>query len=192
MMGKPSVLVVGGTGFVGYRIVHHFVHHTDFGQVSVLSRSGGSTSGKSRVNGANYFSADISDLDSLQSSLDEINPKVIIHAASPSPVTGTTTQYKTVTIDGTNNLLLCAKKSPSIRILIYTSSSTIAKGHEHLNVDETYPLAYTDAKAPAYAKAKALAEIAILEANNPLVSKEKAEDSWTGHLCTGALRLPIV
>lgn len=191
-MEKPSVLIVGGSGFMGYHIVHHFVHHPDFGSVTVLSRSAGSSQSKNHVEGASYVSANLNDAKSIRSVLSEIKPTVIIHAASPSPVTGTPREYKEITVDGTNNLLDLARESKHVRVLIYTSSSTMAKGREHVDLDETYPLADTDPKAPVYAQTKASAEIAVLKANKPLPINSTKEGDWTGYLSTGSLRFPIV
>jgi sterol-4alpha-carboxylate 3-dehydrogenase (decarboxylating) len=182
------VLVIGGCGFIGCHIVQHFVDATDFPQVFVLSRSALHTANK--VDGAIYLAGDLRDRASIVSALEQSRPAVIIHAASPSPITGTPKEYQNITVDGTKTLLELALASEDVRVLIYTSSSTMAKGREHLNVDEEAPLADTDAKAPAYARTKAIAERAVLQANNPLTD-EHSTFRWNGHLCTAALRFPI-
>jgi sterol-4alpha-carboxylate 3-dehydrogenase (decarboxylating) len=75
--------------------------------------------------------------------------------------------------------------------LIYVSSSTLAKGPEHINLNEGHPLAHTDPKSSAYARSKALADVMILEASNP-PPLDTAATSWEGHLLTAALRFPII
>lgn len=182
-----SVLVVGGTGFVGYHLVSYFISRTSFTNIAVLSRS--ATGSKNRVEGATYHAGDLTKHSEIKELLDKLKPTVIIHAASPSPVTGTKKEYEHINIKGTENLLRVAKESEYVRVFIYTSSSTLAKGLEHLNLDESYPLAHTDPKASPYAKSKADAEVMVLQNNHPT----SAEDTnWVGSLATAALRFPII
>lgn len=188
-MAQHPVLVVGGCGFVGYHIVRHFVQAPEFNPVYVISRS--ATNSRNKVDGAKYIAGDLGDHESFRRILQEIRPHVIVNAASPSPVTGTPKEYQKIAVDGTKNLLSLATKSPDVQILVYTSSSTMAKGPEHVNLDETFPMADTDPKAPAYARTKAMAERMVLAANQPFNQVESGSD-WTGYLLTGALRLPIV
>lgn len=171
-MAHNSVLVVGGCGFIGYHIVRHFVQASQFTSVHVISRF--AVKSRNKVDGANYFDGDLGDYESIRAILRDVRPQVIIHAASPSPVTGTPREYQEIAVDGTRNLLNFAKESPDVQGLIHTSSSTMARGREHLNLDESYPLANTDPNAPAYARTKATAEIMVLEVNNPL---DQADDA---------------
>jgi sterol-4alpha-carboxylate 3-dehydrogenase (decarboxylating) len=89
-----------------------------------------------------------------------------------------------MTILGTKNLLKLAKESKDVQVFIYTSSSTLARGPEHLNLTEDCLLANADPKSPAYGRAKALADIMVLKANEPLPSTgiARKEMSWEGHL----------
>jgi sterol-4alpha-carboxylate 3-dehydrogenase (decarboxylating) len=182
-----SVLVVGGVGFVGYHIVSYFIAHNSFKAVTVLSRSAASSS--NRVEGATYLTGNLADHGDIRLLLEKLKPSIIIHAASPSPVTGTRKEYETVNIKGTRNLLKCAKESDHVRAFIYTSSSTLARGPEHLNLDESCALANTDKKATPYARSKAEAEVMVLEANSQMSTKD---DSWSGYLATASLRFPII
>lgn len=187
LTASHSVLVVGGVGFVGYHLVSYFVEHKIFAKVAVLSRSAASS--QNRVEGAEYHAGDLTAHDDINKILEELRPAVIIHAASPSPVTGTPKEYEHVNIRGTQNLLKVAKESEYVRAFIYTSSSTLAKGPEHLNLDESCALANSDPKASAYAKSKANAEIMVLHANYP---KPGDAATWAGYLATASLRLPII
>jgi len=189
---QSSVLVLGGCGFIGFHIVSHFVKDPAFASVAVVSRY--ATNSRNHVDGVSYYTGDLTNPSSIKQLLLKIRPTVIIHAASPSPVTGTPNEYQRVTIQGTHNLLEIAKASNDVQAFIYVSSCTLAKGAEHLNLTEDYPLANTDSKGSAYAKTKALAEIMVLEANAPLpVSETTAEEkSWAGCLCTASIRLPMV
>ncbi|KAJ4376213.1 erg26, C-3 sterol dehydrogenase [Neocucurbitaria cava] len=184
---NDSVLVVGGGGFVGYHLTSYFVTNKSFAKVNVMSRK--ATSSKNNVSGATYHNGDITDEDQLRRVIEETKPAVIIHAASPSPVTGTATEYKQVNIKGTGNLLRCAKDSKHVKAFIFTSSSALAKGAEHLDLSEECMLANEDPNATPYARSKATAELRVLGANNP---KLQEYPSWKGYLATAALRLPIV
>ncbi|TVY64301.1 Sterol-4-alpha-carboxylate 3-dehydrogenase [Lachnellula suecica] len=192
MSSESTVLIFGGCGFVGFHLVRHFVKTSTFTSVAVVSRS--AANHDNHVDGATYHSGDLTDHDSIEQLLLKIKPTIIIHAASPSPVTGTPNEYEHVTIQGTKNLLKIAKRSKDVRALIYISSSALAKGPEHVNLDENHPLANTDPKSSAYARTKALADLMVLEANNPFPFSEPSvkETSWEGHLLTASLRFPIV
>ncbi|KAF1962261.1 C-3 sterol dehydrogenase/C-4 decarboxylase-like protein [Byssothecium circinans] len=186
-----SVLIVGGTGFVGRHLVSHFLANPTFTKVIVLSRSAATSA--SRLEGATYLSCDLTDYASIRACISDIKPTLIIHAASPSAVTGTKNQYKKVNLHGTQNLLKTAKQSEHVRSLIYTSSSTLAMGREHVDVDESCELANYDAKASPYARSKANAETMILHANYPKYTEdEEYEANWAGHIATASIRLPIV
>lgn len=186
---EDSVLILGGCGFLGYHLVRHFVEHSAFSSISVVSRS--AATNKNQVNGAEYYCGDLTDRNSLERLFLQIKPALVIHAASPSPLTGTPKDYETVTIRGTQNLLELAKNSKYVRALIFTSSSTIALGAEHLNLTEDCALANEDQDAPPYARAKALAEIMVLKANEPINNTTK-DLSLVGSLSTASLRLPVV
>ncbi|KAI9643443.1 erg26, C-3 sterol dehydrogenase [Ciborinia camelliae] len=187
-----SILVIGGCGFVGYHLVHHFVENATFSAVAVASRSANHS--KNRISGASYHDVDLTDNGSIENLIDAVKPTVIIHAASPSPVTGTPKDYDKVTIQGTKDLLRIAKKSTNVQALIYTSSSLLYTGPKHINLTEESLLADSDPKAPAYGRSKALAEKLVLNANEPLpIDKPiKKAFSWEGYLYTGALRFPII
>jgi len=187
-MTHHPVLVVGGCGFIGYHIVRHFVQAVKFSPIWVMSRSAANSA--NTVDGVNYIDGDLGDYETIQRVLQDVRPHIIVHAATPSPVTGTPKEYQRIVVDGTKNLLGLAKGSPDVRVLIFTSSSTIAKGHEHLSLDESFPLADTDPKASAYARTKAMADVMVLKANCPLPQADVGLD-WSGFLFTGTLRLPI-
>ncbi|TGO51342.1 hypothetical protein BCON_0163g00230 [Botryotinia convoluta] len=186
-----GVLIIGGCGFVGYHLVCHFVSNSKFSPIAVASRS--AKQSKNKVNGATYHNVDLTDPSSIEELIDDLKPTVIMHVASPSPVTQTANDYDRVAIQGTKDLLRIAKKSKGVQVLIYTSSSLLCSGPEHVNLTEE-SLANSDPKAPAYARTKAHAEKLILSANNllPLDDSENKVFSWEGYLCTGALRFPII
>lgn len=188
---QNTVLIVGGVGFVGHHLVSHFLADPSCIRVFGLSRSVASS--RFRVEGAKYVRGDLTDHSSISQILREIKPTVIIHAASPSPVTGTTKEYRLVNLHGTKNLLKCAKESEHVRAFLYTSSSALAYGGTHENLDEDCELANRDWRASAYARSKADAETMVLHANYPKPVEDKSQNNnWAGHLATASLRFPII
>jgi sterol-4alpha-carboxylate 3-dehydrogenase (decarboxylating) len=188
-LAEPTILIVGGCGFVGYHLVRRFIRENSFSQICVLSRS--ATKSKNQINGVHYYSGDIANFKATERLLEQIKPMVIVHAASPSPITGSPREYQNVSVIGTRNLLSLAKQSPYTSALVYTSSSTIAKGPAHIDLTEDCELANADPCAPSYARAKADAEDMVLQANAPPPNHLHAPD-YSGHLATGSLRFPII
>lgn len=187
-MSHP-LLILGGCGFLGHHLVVHFAQDPNFGSVHVVSRSAAKT--KVHVDGVMYHTGDITHHGSTKQLVLKIKPNVIIHAATPSPVSGKPKEYEIVTIQGTQNLLQISKDSEFVQAFIFTSSSTMAKGREHLNLTEDCPLANEDPKMPPYARTKAIADLMVLKANNP-PKKTSKNSFWEGHLATGTLRFPII
>ena len=195
---EHSILIVGGTGFIGRHLVSHFLADPTFSKVYVLSRSASPSTktnngNKSHLPGATYLTGDLTNYASIRTIIRETQPTLIVHAASPSPETGTARQYEKVNLHGTQNLLRSAKQSDHVRAFIYTSTSTHARGREHVNQDETCDLASYDADASLYARSKACADNMVLHANYPRYREDEAfEPTWAGRLSTASIRLPIV
>ncbi|KAL8730201.1 MAG: hypothetical protein Q9181_004752 [Wetmoreana brouardii] len=178
-----SVLVVGGCGFVGFHVVHHFLMDSTFTSVSVLSRN----PRDNRIHGVSYHPGDIADLAQLRHLVHKISPSLIVHTASPSAISATLRAFEEVTISGTRNLLLVASEVPTVKAFIYTSSATIAAGSEHINLEETTSLADTVPNSNPYAKTKAQADKMVLHAN-----RFPETGASTQGLSTACIRLPLV
>ncbi|MCJ1268804.1 hypothetical protein MMC22_008692 [Lobaria immixta] len=160
-----SVLVVGGCGFLGFHLVGCLLEDPDCSTVSVLSR----TPTRNRLPGVSYHAGDITSPEAVQSLLNELKPRVIIHAAAPSghAVTGSVSVYQETNIKGTANLLACAAQAPSTVAFVYTSTSIALVGSEHLFADESSPVLNASSKENEYAKTKAVADTLVLAANSP-------------------------
>ena len=158
-----SVLLICGCGFVGFHVVHAFLHDPRCTSVSVISRNPNCN----RLSGVSYYACDISSPSTLLPLINRIQPTVIIHAATPSPVSYKAKIFESVNIQGTRNLLNAASSVHAVKAFIFTSTTTVVAGAEHIELDETAPLADTDPKASLYAKTKALADKMVLEANRP-------------------------
>lgn len=84
---------------MGFHLVQYFVTASTFTSVSVVTRSA-ATSNK-KIDGAAYYSGNITDHNSMKQLLSQIKPVIIIHAISPSPVKGTPKEYLDVSLQGT-------------------------------------------------------------------------------------------
>lgn len=178
-----SVLVIGGCGFVGFHLVRHLLLEHSCTSVSVISRN----PQRNRLSGVSYHAGDITDAISLRALILQIQPQVIIHAACPSPITGSPKEYRAVTVQGTSNLLKAASSLPSVKAFIFTSSSTMAAGPEHITRDESTALADTYPASHPYAKTKAVADKLVLAANTSTFNEKDGSG-----LRTACIRLPIV
>lgn len=185
MFAKPddvgSVLVIGGCGFVGFHIVRHFLLEPSCSSVSVISRN----PKRNHLPNVSYHAGDISDLVTLRDLLRQINPTVVIHAACPSPIAARAKDYENTTVQGTRNLLNAACDVGSVKAFIFTSSSTMAAGPEHVDLDEDFPLADTCPTSHPYARTKAQADKMVLEFS-------KTARDHGSCMRTACIRLPIV
>ena len=94
--------------------------------------------------------------------------------------------YENIIVKGTRDLLAIASDAPSVKAFIYTSSVAVATDSEHIDLDETAPLADAHPGSYPYARAKAKANRMVLTANN-----SKVLDDRLG-LLTACIRLSIV
>ncbi len=177
-----AVLVVGGSGFVGFHISQYFLQQPGCTSISVLSRS----PRRNILPGVSYYAGDVSSPSELQKTIEKISPTVIIHAACPPATSASAMTYHEIIVEGTRALLKLALKLSSVKVFIYTSSATMAAGPAHIDLDETTSLADTDPQSHPYARCKAIADKMVLSANAP--SSEDGE----GGLLTACIRLPIV
>ena len=177
-----SVLVVGGCGFVGFHIVRHLLKSSSCDTICVVSRNPTTN----RLPGVNYQAGDITDIENIRSVILQLCPSVIIHAACPDATSATAKAFHQVTVQGTQNLLQVALDAPSVKVFIFTSSATMAAGPEHIDLDESTPLADSDPNSYPYVRTKAQADKMVLKANKPIVEQDKSG------LLTGCIRLPIV
>ncbi|KAI4274953.1 MAG: hypothetical protein LQ337_003559 [Flavoplaca oasis] len=171
-----SVLVIGGCGFLGYEIVRLLAKESGC-SIAVTSRN----PQEPRVDGITYHACDITDVDSLQTLLANVQPQVIIHSASPLfflDKVDKSALHQT-NILGTQNLLKAAISTKSVRALIYTSSSSIHIRSSKSLITEDAPLVDRSTSTDEYAITKAIADTTVLEANS-------------SELRTICLRLPAI
>ncbi|CAL8582395.1 hypothetical protein XPA_008061 [Xanthoria parietina] len=66
----------------------------------------------------------------VESVLNKVRPQVIIHTASPiAMASNNSALYYAVNVDGTRNLLECARDLKTVNAFVYTSSASVAPRH---------------------------------------------------------------
>ena len=162
-ISNKSVLVVGGCGFLGYHIVSQLLESR--AQVSVLD----SKIDRNRVNSVQYHSADISIKADVDAVLTIVRPQVIIHTASPTALSTNSELYHRVNVDGTRNLLECARSVKTVKAFVYTSSASVVHDgiSDLVDADESFPVLYVPDQKEVYSHTKALADDLVRAANDP-------------------------
>lgn len=166
-----SVLVVGGCGFLGFHIVRQLLEDPECSNVAVLSRN----PNRNCLPTVSYHAGDLANPQTVQTLLNQLKPRVIIHTASPLANDGTrdASYYKQTNIVGTQNLLACAKNTPSVVAFLYTSSCSVLVGTNHYFSDEIKPLLDAASKDNPYVVSKAIADALVLAANREPNDKHK-------------------
>lgn len=165
-MSLDTVLVTGGCGLVGFHIVQALLRESC--SVHVISRN-------PTVNclaEAIYHTGDVSSIETIQDILTKVQPSVIFHVASPTAAINTNAEraYHKTIVHGTENLLRCAKSAPSVKAFVYTSSVAVmaaSTGSSFVNLTEDALLLTRSSRADPYSRCKAIADVAVLAANNP-------------------------
>lgn len=161
-MSEKTVLVVGGCGFLGYHIVNAFVKDSTWSSIHVMSRD----PSRNQVERAHYHSGSLTSLEQLRSVLAEVQPSFIIHTASPAATGHAGNGYfYEITVKGTQNLLRAAIENNHVKWLIYTSTVEVMEGSSHSFITEDAQMCTTTSRAEYYAKTKAMADRAVLDAN---------------------------
>jgi nucleoside-diphosphate-sugar epimerase len=153
-----SVLVTGGTGFLGRRIVERLL-----GQgraVSVLARN---PAPDLEARGVRVICAAIDNAEAVHRAC--AGMETVFHVAAKVGVWGDYESYYDANVLGTRAVLYGCR-SHDVKKLIYTSTpSVVYNGRDLTNADESLPL--TTACPSPYPLTKALAEAEVLAANSP-------------------------
>lgn len=160
-----SVLVVGGGGFLGQRIVKQLIESGDSSHITVFDLKADGN----RIIGPDYVAGNITSKEDVMAVLNQAKPKVIFHTASPKPLGNNKKLFEEVNINGTRNLVECAKEAGFTKAFIYTSSSSIIHDNysDIVNATEDAPLCFVPEQKQYYSHTKAVAETIVMEANTP-------------------------
>ena len=158
-----SVLVVGGCGFLGSRIVRQLLESHNTTSLAVVDID----TNRARLPSVSYHDADISSQEDVKSVFRQLRPNTVFHTAAPKPFSSAKSSFEKINIDGTRNLLEAAQNTGSVNAFIYTSSSGVI--HDSISnitdADETWPILYTPVQKSPHAHSKAIAENLVLRAN---------------------------
>ena len=153
-----KVLVTGGTGFLGSAIVRMLIGkgHT------AVSFSRGNYSHLCAT-GMDIQQGDLRDIKALRQAASGCD--AVIHTAAKAGVWGPAEDYERTNVQGTQNVIQVCREL-QIRRLVYTSSpSVVFTGGDEDGIDESAP--YAERFLADYPRTKALAEQAVLAANDP-------------------------
>ncbi|KID64162.1 Sterol-4-alpha-carboxylate 3-dehydrogenase, decarboxylating [Metarhizium brunneum] len=158
-----TALVLGGCGFLGWHLVARLLSCRDYDHVYVLDRHVQANLNR----GATYVQGDITDVSALRALLDEIQPSVIFHAASPiaSLPASRHGEFIRTNVQGTKVVIDLATQSASVKALVYTSTVDVYAHPPHENVSEDHPLWAPSDKSNEYNRTKAIGDNLVRAAN---------------------------
>jgi nucleoside-diphosphate-sugar epimerase len=155
---KSPVLVTGGTGFLGRRLVERLLGQGR--DVTVLARR---PADDLIARGVNFICADLADADAVRTACAGV--ETVFHTAAKVGVWGGYKKYFRANVVGTRALLNGCRVH-GVKNFIHTSTpSVVYTGRDLAGADESLPLT-TDCPA-AYPRTKAIAEREVLAANSP-------------------------
>lgn len=162
-----SVLLVGGSGFLGLHLIDQFWSLSPRPDIHVFDIRGlpdltSSSVYKFDPDQIKVHLGDLTSKEDVTKAIEGASPDVIVHSASPIHGLGPAV-YRKVNVEGTRNLLNCAENL-NIKSFVFTSSAgVIFNGEDLHNADESYP--FPVIPMDAYNETKAQAEVMVLEAN---------------------------
>ena len=169
-MKLAPVLVTGGTGFLGRRLLERLL--AEGRPVAVLGRT---PEPELEQRGVRFIRASLDDPDAVRAACAGV--ETVFHVAAKVGVWGRYADFFRTNVLGTRALLEGCR-AHGVRRLVYTSTpSVVYNGRDLAGADESLPLT-TDCPSP-YPLTKALAEREVLAANSP-------------GLCTLALRPHLI
>lgn len=151
-----SLLITGGTGFLGSSIVHAIQEQHPEWVVTVFDLNYPEVPKPS----VTYKTGDITNAASVNPLVNSIRPDVIIHSAGLVPELAfrygreQRERVFNVNVDGTRNLLAAAKSS-GVKAFVWTGSCTAVTDdmrHQYRNIDERWP---TSSHSLIYGESKA-------------------------------------
>ncbi|KAL4955555.1 hypothetical protein BDW69DRAFT_160404 [Aspergillus filifer] len=167
MMSIKSVVISGGSGFVGAAIARAFAERRPECAITIIDLQ---PPGPTHIvpDNASFIQADIINAAEVAKALEQTQPDVVIHTAGIVP--GLAERFGRrlekhvwqINFDGTRNMLDAAKKSGS-KAFVYTSTCCVVTDDletPYPNIDENWPTSRTSL---IYGESKAAAEAMVLQ-----------------------------
>lgn len=147
-----KIVVTGGSGFIGTNLVQALLEEG----VNVLSID--KSKPQREDHERHWKSVDIMDYSTLEKTISDFNPEVILHLAAVTDLNGTSLDYYNANIQGTENVIKIAEALPAVRKVIYTSSMYVCQpGYIPKNFDDYKPhTTYGESKVQGELLVKAL------------------------------------
>lgn len=173
------ILIVGGSGRLGYFLAQTLLQQPECGRIISLSRGPAIAH---PCEGVEYRFLDVKDYQAFASIMRDLRPETITYAAAPAHTTPETpkSEYKAVFVHA-QDILITLAREVGTKYIVGTTSSGVVVGYQHVEVNETAPLWPEDSSAWAYWVQRARAERRLLAADCP-----------SSGLQTVSLRLPLI
>ncbi|CAI4062046.1 sterol-4-alpha-carboxylate 3-dehydrogenase (decarboxylating) SKDI_07G2540 [Saccharomyces kudriavzevii IFO 1802] len=163
-----SVLIIGGSGFLGLHLIQQFFDINPKPDIHIFDvRDLPEKLSKQftfNVNDIKFHKGDLTSPNDMENAINESKANVVVHCASPMHGQNPDI-YDIVNVKGTRNVIDMCKKC-GVNVLVYTSSAgVIFNGQDVHNADETWPI--PEVPMDPYNETKAVAENMVLKANDP-------------------------
>lgn len=169
-----TILVVGGSGYLGSHIVKRLLDGNHARSIAITSRNPKCTDERVLC-----YSVDITSPTSVKSLFETMKPQVVIHTVSPDHLAPLVEQNST-NVEGTRNLIEAAKACTETKAFVYTSSDSACQPSPHKQITEEQCELWNETTFNnPYGRSKAIADAMVLAANGP-------------QLNTASLRVPIL
>lgn|SRR5574337_34855 len=131
-----KILIIGGSGVIGYKLVKHFTdHHNDVYHTYLANNP---HLGKG-------YQLDITHNEDTIKLISEINPDIIIHTVALTNVDKCEIDHKlaeSINVDGTNNVINACKLTKSKLVFVSTSSVFSGEKYTHSEDEEGSPISH--------------------------------------------------
>lgn len=174
-----SVVVTGGVGFVGGRIVRHLQEKHPHVPITVVDSR--LPERDDQIAHVTYLQGDITREEEIAHIMSTVRPQVVVHTAGISPPLSERYARRieklvhNINVEGTRHTLRAAQQA-GVEAFVYTSSCCAVTddfSQSYANIDERWPLV-EPGKASIYGESKAKAEKLVEAANTTTTGENKS------------------